>query len=487
MAGANSSGAPAFPWGVAIVLALPALALAVTGGVIGIATPAGAAVAGAGALYLAIELFVLQPKVEQRMLMTTGGPAAAQGFLERALAFTHVDEVATEFARAVTGAAGANRVLLVVPSSTGELRFLGEQGPAPSTELTDPSAAFLWLGECDVHLTRDDLAASTDEGAAATLVLLEQVGCNVALPLRHRGLLLGLGLVSVARPAAHARFFRAMRAYTTVAVANTLLDAEARDRGALTKTFDLATAMQESLMPDERPVYRDGFELRGMFRPVAECGGDLWVWRELADGKVLLLVADATGHGVAPALLAAVAKGAIDAHWQMALDRLDPAQLLLALDRAVHRTGQQRYMMTGFAAVVDTRAGELHYANAGQNFPYFVNAPRVDGGRRVEPLIARGNALGAGGQVSFTTQHREMGPGDKLFLYTDGLTEAGSPGMEPWGEKRLRAALEAMADERAGRLPELLMSEVDTYLGGHPLSDDITIVAFHYGNVEAEE
>jgi serine phosphatase RsbU (regulator of sigma subunit) len=424
-----------------------------------------------------VALLVLQPRLEDRKLRAAGADTAAQQFLQRSLASGGVDEIAAELGRAVTAALGPTRTLLLAPDGEGGVRLVGD-APA-GVELGDPTPAFLWLGDRSEPLTRAELAELEQfDGARETAVLLDTLGCNVLLPLRHRGLLLGLALIDQPGSAAEslAGFYRAMRAYATVAVANSFLGAEARGRGQLTETFDLANAMQESLMPDERPVRRASFELRGLFRPVDECGGDLWAWRELADGKVLLVIADATGHGAAPALLAAVAKGAVDAHWQMSLRDLDPAHLLSALNRAVYRTGRKRYMMTAFAAVVDTRAMTITFANAGQNFPYLIAAyPTAAGGGRVQALIARGNSLGAVPEARFESHTRPIGPGDKLVLYTDGITEAGSPLMEPWGEKRFRAALVAMADERATRLPELLLAEVDQYLGDTRMSDDITM------------
>jgi serine phosphatase RsbU (regulator of sigma subunit) len=320
------------------------------------------------------------------------------------------------------------------------------------------------------------------DGARDALALIDALGCDVLLPLLHRGLLLGLGLLKEPPETRDlSGFYSGMRAYMTVAVANTFLDAEARGRSELAKSFDLATTMQESLMPDERPVRRDGFELKGLFKPVAECGGDLWAWRELSDGKVLLLIADATGHGAAPALLAAVAKGAIDAHWQMGLKTLEPETLLASLNAAIHRTGRKRYMMTAFAAVVDTVKGELRYANAGQNFPYFINGSGPKKGQ-VEPLIARGNSLGAASEAKFERHTRPMGDGDKLFLFTDGVTDAGTPSIDPWGEKRFRASLTANADKRAIHLPDLIMAEVDQHIAGRELMDDVTMLVFEYGH-----
>jgi serine phosphatase RsbU (regulator of sigma subunit) len=216
--------------------------------------------------------------------------------------------------------------------------------------------------------------------------------------------------------------------------------------------------------------------LRGMFRPVAECGGDLWTWQDLGGGRLLLLVGDATGHGAAPAMLTAVAKGGVDAMRQMLGDRLDPGALLAELNRAVYRAGRTRYLMTAFAAVLDQNTGELFYANAGQNFPYVIT--RGDGGRtKLEQLVARGNTLGAAPDAPYSTAVRQLAPGDRLVLYTDGMVDAGSPAAEPFGDKRFRAAMVSLADAPAARLAEGLMGEVDAYLGGRAPADDMTLVA----------
>ncbi|MCA9673909.1 MAG: serine/threonine-protein phosphatase, partial [Myxococcales bacterium] len=307
--------------------------------------------------------------------------------------------------------------------------------------------------------------------------------CDVVLPLRHRGLL--LGVLIVARPPGTAadpattRLLRALRAYTTAAVARTLLDAEVTQQGKLSRTVDLATAMQEAMMPMEKPVRRPGFELRGLFRPVAECGGDLWMWRDLGDGKVLLLTADATGHGAAPALLAAVAKGTVDALCQLWGAEADPGELLAQLNRVVYRTGKRRYMMTAFAVVIDVPRQTMRFANAGQNFPVMVKQPR-DGqpGATVEALIARGDALGASPRARFDNHDRPLPPGDRLVMYTDGVVDCGTPGRDPYGDKRMRALLAGTAGERGTKVPELLLAELEAHAGGQPMGDDVTVLVF---------
>ncbi len=486
----NAQVGGGFPWLGAAVLVLPAVALGVGAGLVGLSGPIGLGMLGVGVAYLLVDLFVLQRRLERRAMAGSAADQAAQEFLQEALTLHSVEGVAARFGRAVEKAIGPTRALLLAPGPDGNVRMIAATGQTPAVNLGDPTAAFLWLNDADGPVSRARLTELKEfDGARATLQLIDALGCDILLPLLHRGLLLGLGLLK--QPHGVYRdltgFYSAMRAYMTVAVANTFLDAEARGRSQLARSFDLATAMQESLMPDDRPVRRDGFEVRGVFRPVAECGGDLWAWRELADGKVLLLVADATGHGAAPALLAAVAKGAIDAHWQMSLRDMDPSLLLSSLNVAVHRTGRKRYMMTAFAAVVDTRTGQLRFANAGQNFPYVIKGVYSNSPGAVEPLIARGNSLGATSEAHFENHTRALTRGDKLILYTDGIVNAGSPFIDPWGEKRFRAALSANAGQRAIRLTEIVMSEIEQYLDGRESMDDITLVAFEYGHTEGAE
>jgi serine phosphatase RsbU (regulator of sigma subunit) len=471
----RDTAAGAFPWLTSLAIAVPAFTLATAGAAVGLETPLGIALVAAGALYLIVDLAVLQPLVEERAAIDQGPEMAAQRFLQRALEADDILEVSAEFQRAVSSALGDTRAVLVAPSADGGVRILAGGKEEMTHELGDATSAFLWLGDTVSPIYRAELERAGQDGAAEARLLMSKLGGDVLLPLRHRGLLLGLGIIGPPVEPGNTRldaFYRAMRAYTTVAVANTFLDAEARDRRQLTQTFDLATAVQEALMPSERPVRRPSYALRGVYRPVAECGGDLWAWRDLGDDRVLLVVADATGHGAAPALLAAVAKGTIDARWQTDGADLDPGQLLAALNRTVYRSGRRRYLMTAFAAVVDAGTGRVTFANAGQNFPLVI------GGRGLEQLVARGDALGVQPEATYETLGRNLELGDKLLLYTDGFTEAGSPHMDPFGEKRFRALVAGLANQPAVRLPDLLVARVEEYVDGTPLGDDMTCVAF---------
>ena len=476
------------PTGLSLLAFAPAPALAIAAGALGIGTAAGIACAAGAIGWTIADLVAIEPRLARQ----GGAEDLATAFLRRALRLTTVDEVARELKETLRqgiGPDGPARAVLIAPGGESEVRNIPLFGPQPL--LRDPGDALDWLGMIGQpldHVGVADLVGKPVEegggdGARAALALMDACGCDVVLPLVHRGLL--LGVVLVARPIDRATdpelvgLLRALRAYATAAIARTFLHAEVRQRGRLTRTVDLATAMQEAMMPVEKPVRRHGYELRGLFRPVAECGGDLWMWRDLGEGRILLLTADATGHGAAPALLAAVAKGTVDALCQLHGAEIDPALLLSQLGRVVYRAGKRRYLMTAFAAVVDVGARTLTFANAGQNFPYVMRAPRAEGEpATLETLVARGDTLGSAPRVRFDVHRRDLGAGDRLILYTDGVVDAGTPARDPFGDKRLRATLLALAGERGTRMPELILAELEKHAGGAAMGDDVTMLVF---------
>jgi serine phosphatase RsbU (regulator of sigma subunit) len=462
----------------------------VAAGAVGIGTAGGVACAVAAVGWTVADLFAIEPR-----LAKSGGSTddASTKFLEKALRATTIDDVARELAVALRDGlppTGAPAAILLAPGADGQVRTIALAGVVPP--LGDAAAALDWLGAIGEPLDRAMIANLFDapvvegggDGARAAAGLLDAAHCDVVLPLRHRGLL--LGVVLVARPPGTAtdpattRVLRALRAYATAAIARTMLGHEVKQRGKLSKTVNLATAMQEAMMPVERPVRRPGFELRGMFRPVEDCGGDLWMWRELGDGRILLLIADATGHGAAPALLAAVAKGTVDALCQLGGSEIDPATLLSQLARVVYRAGKRRYLMTAFAAVVDVPSRSMKFANAGQNFPYHIRAGKDGAPPVIEALVARGDTLGSAPRTKYETHERALGIGDRLVLYTDGIIDAGTPYRDAFGEKRLRAALVSMAGERSTKVPELVFAQLEEHVqgGGGLMGDDVTLLMF---------
>ncbi len=258
-----------------------------------------------------------------------------------------------------------------------------------------------------------------------------------------------------------------------------LLEETAR-KAVMEKELEIARLVQASLVPPPRVVDAGGVALVGFFEPASECGGDWWLWRKLGDDRVIVLIADVTGHGLPAALITATAIGCAET----LPDDIGPEQALQHLNRAVARAGKGKFWMSCFVTVFDVRTGYAEYANAGHPMPYV--ARKRDGGWKLDSLAARGPLLGEEPLPSVRVRKTEIGPDDVVFWYTDGLNECFGPEGKPWGEGALRRALAdavtALDDDGLDEgvvttsVRDHVMSEVRAFAASTPQRDDLTIV-----------
>jgi sigma-B regulation protein RsbU (phosphoserine phosphatase) len=248
-----------------------------------------------------------------------------------------------------------------------------------------------------------------------------------------------------------------------------LLDSSAA-RAAGKKDLEVARAAQRLLVPPHASIDGAALRVTSTFRPAAECGGDLWLARDLPDGTTLVLVGDVTGHGVAAAILAGVVKGACEAALRDAAGFSSPRALLARLDEVVRECARGEALMTFTAALVDAGRSQVTIANAGHPHTLWLRPGEA------KPLVVDGPPLGAGGPV----EHREMtfrvDRGDSLVWYTDGLVERENDQGEPFGERRLRAVCQRAALGGAESILALVESTFDTFASPSPDDDDVTLV-----------
>jgi sigma-B regulation protein RsbU (phosphoserine phosphatase) len=149
--------------------------------------------------------------------------------------------------------------------------------------------------------------------------------------------------------------------------------------------------------------------------------------------------------------------------------RMAEANRLLSADNAANM------FVTMFHGVVDLATGTLRYCNAGHNPPYLL---RADGGR--EALRPTGIAFGLDADMPYRIGETVLQPGDALFLFTDGITEAFNPAGEEFGTDRLETALEAGRGRSAAELIAGILSETKAFADGAEQSDDITCLALRF-------
>lgn len=248
---------------------------------------------------------------------------------------------------------------------------------------------------------------------------------------------------------------------------------------ATSEEVDLAAEIQRRFVPAEDDMRVSSVQLSGIYWPASQCCGDWWAAYPLSRERSLIVIGDVTGHGLPSAMVTAAAIGTAHAMVEVGSEGPSPEDLLLALDRSVRHTGADRFYMTCVACLVDPRAGEVLFANAGHLPPYL--APREQAG--LKALVARGNPLGAGARPSIGTGHMRISAGDRFVWYTDGIVECTNASADPFGERRFQRLLRrnAPSAETPRALRDILTRGALDHTAGHPLGDDVTLVVGQVG------
>ncbi|HVB39154.1 MAG TPA: PP2C family protein-serine/threonine phosphatase [Vicinamibacterales bacterium] len=251
------------------------------------------------------------------------------------------------------------------------------------------------------------------------------------------------------------------------AVTGRALDTEARLL-AIEREIETAQRIQASILPQEAPDI-PGLSVCARYRPMATMAGDFYDFLPI-DGRCLgVLVADVSGHGVPASLIASMVKVALSAEAPWAGD---PGRVLNGMNSVlVGLLGRQRDYVTACYLVVDPAAGEVRYGGAGHPRPLVRSA---DG--HVESLDEGGTILGQFADAQYVGTTRRVGPGTRILVYTDGVTEAASPDGEFFGGHRLEALLADRGHIDGERFADELLATLARWRGGAKLDDDVTIV-----------
>ncbi|MEO8843289.1 MAG: SpoIIE family protein phosphatase [Kofleriaceae bacterium] len=274
------------------------------------------------------------------------------------------------------------------------------------------------------------------------------------------------------------------RTFNLMSDAMVQLLAQNAQKASLEKEMELARQVQQAMLPPTALDQHGYFKVIGYCMPASQCGGDWWMYRKLSNGKMLLVLGDATGHGIHSAMIAATARGAVEALAAVDERLLTPDQVLRAIDQAIAMVGEHNVLMTAFAAVFDSQHGVLHYANAGQNFPYVIKLGHTRLLEEASIIAASGNPLGDRNiQVQIRHGTLQLRPGDLFVVFTDGVVERANRAGKLFGDRRLRSALTGQPLPDANALIALrdrVLGALDRHAEGLMAEDDITFVLCQY-------
>ena len=245
-----------------------------------------------------------------------------------------------------------------------------------------------------------------------------------------------------------------------------LLVLELRDKLVLKGDLEIARQIQFGLLPFE-PYERDGVAVCAAMRPANTVGGDYFDVIELGEGRLAVAVADVAGKGMPAALLMALLQGSLRT---LITAGFRGAELLEKLNAHLHANIPANRLVTLFYCELDAESGALTYVNAGHNPPYLL---RPDGLLR---LAATDVALGVLPAVRFTQAVTGLAPGDRLFVYTDGVSEAFDARDCEYGEARLQALLEGNRHLADAELLQKVQADVLVHCGSVRPQDDMTLL-----------
>jgi serine phosphatase RsbU (regulator of sigma subunit)/predicted ester cyclase len=244
-----------------------------------------------------------------------------------------------------------------------------------------------------------------------------------------------------------------------------MLDQERRERERLEQELEVARRIQQASLPKEMPQLEE-WQITPYYQPAREVGGDFYDFLDLADGRLGVVVGDATGKGVPAALMMASTRSTLRAVAQACES---PGDALRRVNDPLATDIPSNMFVTCFYAILDPKSGTLSYANAGHDLPYLWH------GGDCEELRARGMPLGLMPGMSYEEKEMVLDAGETALFYSDGLVEAHDPQGAMFGFPRLRALIAEHGEERS--LGDFLLEELYSFVGeGWEQEDDITLL-----------
>jgi sigma-B regulation protein RsbU (phosphoserine phosphatase) len=244
---------------------------------------------------------------------------------------------------------------------------------------------------------------------------------------------------------------------------------------AVQRDLNTAARIQQAILPQVFPPFphRSEFAIYAEMHAAKDIGGDFYDFFLIDDTHLGFVIGDVSGKGIPAAIYMAVARTMIKS---IASQIHDPAECLSKVNRMLIPESDDSTFVTVFYGVVDTTTGVMRYCNGGHNLPYVVKSNSTVAQVEDTPGIF----LGKLDSINFATRELQCSPGDRIILYTDGVTEAMNEIQELYMETRLLHYLETHRPDNLDNLVRGVIVDVMKYIGKAIQSDDITVLALEY-------
>ncbi len=252
------------------------------------------------------------------------------------------------------------------------------------------------------------------------------------------------------------------------------LSAVTAEKERIGAELNVATQIQASMLPCIFPAFpeRREFDIYAAMDPAKEVGGDFYDFFMVDQTHLAVVMADVSGKGVPAALFMVIGKTLIKDH---TLPGRDLGEVFSQVNRLLCEANSEGLFITAFEGVLDLKTGELCYVNAGHEMPFVGRAGGFEA-QKIRPGFVLAGMEG----VRYRAGSLTLQPGDKLFQYTDGVTEATDAGNNLYGMERLSEALNAHASESPQQICAAVRADIDAFVKDAPQFDDITMLCLEY-------
>jgi sigma-B regulation protein RsbU (phosphoserine phosphatase) len=307
---------------------------------------------------------------------------------------------------------------------------------------------------------------------------LEQLNAEVLLALPGRERLMGIMVLGPKRSeepysVSDLRVLQSVGVQTGLALEVSelahSLAREASQRASINREMEIAREVQRRFFPRQMQQIR-GLDVAGACLPALGVGGDYYDYLNVPAGKTGLAIGDIAGKGIPAALLMAGLQASLRGLVLAGIS--DLGDLMAKLNTLVYDATPRNRFATFFYGVFDPENGSLRYSSAGHNAVLLYRKKRDE----TLWLKTEGLALGLRRMSNYVADEVALEPGDELYLYTDGVTEARSASGEEFGEERLERTVRECAGESADQKLVRLLGAVQSFAAGEAQHDDITVI-----------
>ena len=243
---------------------------------------------------------------------------------------------------------------------------------------------------------------------------------------------------------------------------------------SIQQDLNVAREIQQAILPKNFPPFpqQNNFDIYASMVAAREVGGDFYDFFMIDEGRLGFVIGDVSGKGVPAAIFMAVSRTLIRA---TGLKGVPASECLYYVNNLLCNESVSSMFVTVFYGILNTLTGTVDYVNAGHNPPYLLSSSGIQ-----KVALTNGLVLGALENIAFKSGKFTLNPGEKLFLYTDGVTEAFNTAEVAYGEENLENFLLGRMDFPIEELIRESFEDVNAFTDGAPQSDDITLLAVAY-------